>query len=73
MPAGGPVVIQKGDLLWTDFGVVAENLHTDTQHMGYVMKDGESEVPAGLRQCLAKHQPAPGHPAQQHGAGPDRK
>ena len=53
VPGGGPVVIQKGDLLWTDFGVVAQNLHTDTQHMGYVMKDGESEVPAGLRQCLA--------------------
>jgi peptidase M24-like protein len=49
----GAVVIQEGDLLWTDFGVVAENLHTDTQHMGYVMREGESEAPAGLQQCLA--------------------
>ena len=49
----GPTVIQPGDLLWTDFGVVAMNLHTDTQHLGYVLRPGESEAPAGLRQCLA--------------------
>ena len=49
----GPVVIQPGDLLWTDFGVVAMNLHTDTQHMGYVLRDGETDAPAGLKQCLA--------------------
>lgn len=46
-------VIQPGDLLWTDFGVVAMNLHTDTQHLGYVLKPGETEVPAGLQRCLA--------------------
>lgn len=49
----GPVVIEEGDLLWTDYGVVGLNLHTDTQHLGYVMREGESDVPAGLRQCLA--------------------
>jgi hypothetical protein len=49
----GPAVIQRGDLLWTDFGVVAMNLHTDTQHLGYVLRDGETEAPAGLTQCLA--------------------
>jgi hypothetical protein len=46
-------VIQPGDLLWTDFGVVAMNLHTDTQHLGYVLKPGETEAPAGLQACLA--------------------
>lgn len=51
--AGGATVIEPGDLLWTDFGVVAMNLHTDTQHLGYVLKPGETEAPAGLRQCLA--------------------
>jgi Xaa-Pro aminopeptidase len=51
--AGGSTVIQPGDLLWTDFGVVAMNLHTDTQHLGYVLRPGETEAPAGLRQCLA--------------------
>ena len=53
IPSQGPVVIQPGDLLWTDFGVVALNLHTDTQHLGYVLHEGETEAPAGLRQCLA--------------------
>ncbi|MEM7414213.1 MAG: M24 family metallopeptidase [Gemmatimonadota bacterium] len=55
VPMGGPAqgVIQEGDVLWTDFGVVAMNLHTDTQHLAYVLRDGETEAPAGLRQCLA--------------------
>ena len=53
VPSEGTVVIQPGDLLWTDFGVVALNLHTDTQHLGYVLRDGETEPPEGLRQCMA--------------------
>jgi Xaa-Pro aminopeptidase len=54
IPEGGGIgVIQRGDLLWVDFGVVAMGLHTDTQHLGYVLREGEGEVPAGLRQCLA--------------------
>ncbi len=53
VPADGPVTIERGDLLWTDYGVVALNLHTDTQHLGYVLRAGELEAPAGLRQCLA--------------------
>ncbi len=52
-PSGAGAVIQPGDLLWTDFGTVAMNLHTDTQHLGYVLGPGETEVPAGLRQCMA--------------------
>ena len=56
---GGPVVIQKGDLLWTDYGVVGLNLHTDTQHLGYALKDGETSVPPGLQQCLATPHPPP--------------
>ena len=48
----GDTVIERGDLLWTDFGVVALNLHTDTQHMGYVLREGETDAPAGLQQCL---------------------
>lgn len=47
------VTIQPGDLLWTDFGVVAMNLHTDTQHLGYVMPTGETEIPMGLKECLS--------------------
>jgi Xaa-Pro aminopeptidase len=47
------VVIQKGDVLHCDFGISAMGLNTDTQHMGYVLRDGEKEVPAGLIQALS--------------------
>lgn len=50
---GADQVIQRGDLLHTDFGVIAMRLKTDTQHLGYVLREGETEAPAGLRQCLA--------------------
>lgn len=46
-------VIERGDALWSDFGVIALGLHTDTQHLGYVLHDGETAPPAGLRACLA--------------------
>ena len=49
----GATVIQPGDLLWTDFGVVGMNLHTDTQHLGYVLRPGETDAPDGLKRCLA--------------------
>lgn len=46
-------VIEPGDLLWTDFGITYLRLNTDTQHLAYVLKPGETEAPAGLRQGLA--------------------
>lgn len=49
----GDAVIQPGDLLWTDFGITYLRLNTDTQHLAYVLKPGESEAPAGLRAGLA--------------------
>ena len=49
----GDTVIQKGDLLWCDFGITYLRLNTDTQHLAYVLKDGETEAPAGLRAGLA--------------------
>lgn len=49
----GGIVIERGDVLHTDFGITALRLNTDTQHMGYVLRDGETDVPAGLRQALA--------------------
>ena len=50
---GDNPVIQRGDVLHCDFGIVAYRLTTDTQHMGYVLRDGESDVPAGIRRALA--------------------
>ncbi len=47
-------VIRKGDLLWTDIGITYLRLNTDTQHLAYVLKDGETQAPAGLRAGLAQ-------------------
>ncbi|MBI1402258.1 MAG: M24 family metallopeptidase [Porphyrobacter sp.] len=49
----GDEVIQPGDLLWTDFGITYLRLNTDTQHLAYVLKPGESAAPAGLKAGLA--------------------
>lgn len=49
-----PVVIERGDVLHVDFGLTAMRLNTDTQHMGYVLKNGETEPPTGLRAALEK-------------------
>ena len=49
----GAEVIRPGDLLWTDFGITHLRLNTDTQHLAYILKPGETEAPAGLRQGLA--------------------
>jgi len=43
-------VIQRGDLLHCDFGIVYLGFATDTQHNAYVLKAGETEAPAGLRE-----------------------
>jgi hypothetical protein len=47
------VVIQRGDVLHCDFGITALGLNTDTQHMGYVLREGERDAPAGLVRALA--------------------
>jgi hypothetical protein len=47
-------VIVRGDVLHTDFGITALGLNTDTQHMGYVLREEESEPPAGLRAALGR-------------------
>jgi len=45
-------VIERGDHLHVDFGIHAMGLATDTQHVGYVLKEGETDVPAGLQKAL---------------------
>jgi len=45
-------VIERGDVLHCDYGLTLMRLHTDTQHMGYVLREGEETVPAGLMQAL---------------------
>ncbi|KAL7621697.1 hypothetical protein AAE478_009024 [Parahypoxylon ruwenzoriense] len=48
--------IQYGDLIHTDFGISALGLNTDTQHIGYVLYPGETEVdvPKGMIEGLRK-------------------
>ena len=48
-----PVVIDRGDVLHVDFGITAMRLNTDTQHMGYVLREGETDVPAGIKRALS--------------------
>ena len=45
-------IIRPGDVLHTDVGIHYLRLATDTQEMGYVLRPGEEDVPAGLRQAL---------------------
>lgn len=47
-----PQIIAPGDLLHVDFCAGALGLKTDTQQMAYVLKPGETEAPAGLREGL---------------------
>jgi len=45
-------VIQPGDMLHCDFGIVYLGFATDTQHLAYVLKPGETDAPAGLKAGL---------------------
>lgn len=45
-------VIQRGDMLHCDFGIVYLGFSTDTQHNAYVLLPGETDAPAGLKEGL---------------------
>jgi Xaa-Pro aminopeptidase len=49
---GEDPVIQRGDVLHCDVGITVARLNTDTQHMGYVLREGETDAPEGLRKAL---------------------
>lgn len=50
---GDNPVIEPGDALWCDVGITALRLNTDTQHNGYVLREGERDPPVGLKKALA--------------------
>jgi Xaa-Pro aminopeptidase len=50
---GDDPIIEAGDVLHCDVGITVARLNTDTQHMAYVLRPGETDAPAGLRQALA--------------------
>lgn len=41
-------VIEKGDIIHTDWGIEYMGLHTDSQRLGYILRDGETQIPAGI-------------------------
>lgn len=45
-------IIRPGDLLHVDFGITYLRLNTDQQQHFYVLKPGETEVPAGLQKAF---------------------
>lgn len=49
--SSGPVIL-RGDVLHCDVGITALRLNTDTQHMGYVLREGETAPPPGLQAAL---------------------
>lgn len=51
---GADPVIQRGDVLHCDVGISVYGLHTDTQHLGYVLREGETAAPAGLSAALVR-------------------
>ena len=50
---GDNPIIQRGDVLWCDVGITALRLNTDTQHNGYVLREGETDAPPGIKKALA--------------------
>ena len=50
---GDDPIIQPGDVLHCDVGITVARLNTDTQHMAYVLRPGETDAPEGLRRALA--------------------
>ena len=50
---GEDPVIEFGDVLHCDVGITVARLNTDTQHMAYVLRPGETDAPTGLRRALA--------------------
>jgi Xaa-Pro aminopeptidase len=53
-PYKDSTVIHRGDLLHCDFGIVYLKLCTDTQQNAYVLKDGETGAPKGLKDALTQ-------------------
>ncbi|MDA1306866.1 MAG: M24 family metallopeptidase [Acidobacteria bacterium] len=49
-------IIERGDVLHVDFGIRLAGLVTDQQKMAYVLRDGETEAPAGLLKAFADSQ-----------------
>lgn len=45
-------VIMEGDIVWMDLGIEYLGLTTDTQRNAYILRQGETEAPEGLRDAM---------------------
>lgn len=45
-------IIQRGDLLMIDWGVGLTGFYTDMKRIAYVLKDGETQAPAGIQNAF---------------------
>ena len=45
-------IIQRGDLLMIDWGVGLMNFHTDMKRIAYVLRENETEAPAGIQNAF---------------------
>jgi len=45
-------VIQRGDVLHLDFGIIYLDFSTDYQKHAYILREGETDAPAGLQRAL---------------------
>jgi len=51
---GNNTVIRRGDVLSCDFGIQYMGIETDIQQVGYILKEGETDVPAGLKEAIGR-------------------
>ncbi|CAN5376318.1 M24 family metallopeptidase [soil metagenome] len=47
-------VIMPGDIVWMDLGIEYLGLTTDTQRNAYILRQGETDAPEGLREALVQ-------------------
>ncbi|MTB50020.1 Xaa-Pro peptidase family protein [Lewinella sp. W8] len=45
-------IIQRGDVLFIDWGVGLMNMYTDMKRMAYVLREGETSVPPGIQNAF---------------------
>jgi len=45
-------VLERGDVLHLDFGIIYLDFSTDYQKHAYILREGETDVPAGLQRAL---------------------
>jgi hypothetical protein len=49
---GLSTTIRRGDLIFCDTGIKYLGLYTDTQQGAYVLREGETDAPAGIKEAL---------------------